>query len=42
MSRVLAAGAAANGMQYIADVYVRREVVRPLPLFGTPVGLGRF
>lgn len=42
MTRVLAAGAAANGMQYLADVHIRREAVRPLPLYGTPVGLGRF
>lgn len=42
MTRVLAAGSAANGMQYLADVHVRCEMVRPLPLYGTPVGLGRF
>jgi len=42
MARVLAAGSAANGMQYLADVHVRREAVRPLPVYGTPVGLGRF
>lgn len=42
MSRVLAAGTAANGMQYLADVHVRCEMVRPLTTFGTPVGLGRF
>lgn len=42
MSRVLAAGGAAAGMQYLADVHVRREVTRPLPMYGTPVGLGRF
>lgn len=42
MSRVLAAGALANGMQYLADVHVRCDMVRPLPLYGTPVGLGRF
>lgn len=42
MSRVLAAGALASGQQYIADVHVRCEMVRPLPMFGTPVGLGRF
>lgn len=42
MSRVLAAGALAAGQQYIADVHVRCEMVRPVPTFGTPVGLGRF
>lgn len=42
MSRVLAAGALAAGQQYLADIHVRCEMVRPLPTFGTPVGLGRF
>lgn len=42
MSRVLAAGVAANGMQYLFDVHVKVEMVRPLPTYGTPVGLGRF
>lgn len=42
MSRVLAAGTGANGQQYLADVHIRCEMVRPLPTFGTPVGLGRF
>lgn len=42
MSRVLAAGALANGMQYLFDVHVAVEMVRPVPTYGTPVGLGRF
>lgn len=42
MTRVLAAGALANGMQYLGDFHIRCEMVRPLPTFGTPVGLGRF
>jgi len=42
MSRVLAAGALAAGQQYLADVHIQREMTRPLPVFGTPVGLGRF
>lgn len=42
MSRVLAAGVLAANQQYLADVHVRVEMVRPLPTFGTPVGLGRF
>lgn len=41
MSRVLAAGASTN-QQFIADIHVRCEMVRPLPMYGTPVGLGRF
>lgn len=42
MARVLAAGAQADGQQYLADILIRREAVRPLPMFGTPVTLGRF
>lgn len=42
MTRVYAAGALANGIQYLADVHIRREATLPLPMFGTPVGLGRF
>lgn len=42
MTRVLAAGGAAAGQQYLADVHVQCEMTRPIPVFGTPVGLGRF
>lgn len=42
MSRVLAAGGAANGQQYLADVHVQCEMTRALPVYSTPVGLGRF
>jgi len=42
MSRVLAAGALAVGQQYLADVHVECQMTRPLPMYGTPVGLGRF
>lgn len=42
MTRVFAAGAAANGQHYLADVQVSVEMTRPLPVYGTPVGLGRF
>lgn len=42
MSRVLAAGSAANGMQYLADLLINREKVTAVPMFGTPVTLGRF
>lgn len=41
MARVLAAGASTN-MQYLADIMIHREAVRPLPAFGTPALLGRF
>lgn len=42
MSRVLAAGALAAGQQYLADIMISRNAVRPIPTFGTPVALGRF
>lgn len=42
MSRVLAAGALAANQQYLADIHVRCEMVRALPTYGTPVGLGKF
>lgn len=42
MTRVLAAGAASTGQQYLADIMYQRTAVRPIPTFGTPVTLGRF
>lgn len=42
MSRVLAAGALANGQQYLCDIMYQRTAVRPLPTYGTPAILGRF
>lgn len=42
MTRVLAAGAAANNMQYLADILINRVAVRPVPMFGTPATLKRF
>lgn len=44
LDRALAAGATARTtpQQYLADILIRREAVRPLPVFGTPVSLGRF
>nr|QJB18807.1 MAG: major capsid protein [Microvirus sp.] len=42
MSRVLAAGAGAVNQQFFADILINREAVRPLPMYGTPVLLGRF
>jgi len=44
MARVLAAGQTATDqrIEYLADILVQREAVRPLPMFGTPVTLGRF
>jgi len=42
MSRVLAGGALASGLQYLGDIHIHREATRPIPTFGTPVKLGRF
>jgi len=44
MARVLSAEetAAEQHIEYLADILVQREAVRPLPMFGTPVTLGRF
>lgn len=42
MARVLPAGAGAVNQQFIADIVVTRDAVRPLPMFGTPIALGRF
>lgn len=44
LDRALAAGATARTtpQQYLADILIRREAVRPLPTYGTPVSLGRF
>ena len=42
MSRLLAAGTAANGQQFRAEILIERDAVRPIPLHGTPALLGRF
>lgn len=44
LDRVVAAGATARTLsqQYLADFLIHREAVRPMPMFGTPVLLGRF
>ena len=44
MARVLSADvtAAEQHIEYLADILIQREAVRPLPMFGTPVTLGRF
>lgn len=41
MSRVLQGGANTN-QQFLADFHIRVSMTRPLPMYGTPVGLGRF
>lgn len=40
MSRILAA--ASTNQQFLADIMIRRDKVSPLPMYGTPVTLGRF
>lgn len=42
MDRILAAGAGAVNQQFLGDFLVNREAVRPIPMYGTPVLLGRF
>ena len=42
MARVLAAGNLTTNQQYIADILIQRDAVRPLPMFGTPAQLARF
>lgn len=42
MERILAAGELAANQQYLADIMIQRTAVRPIPMFGTPVTLGRF
>lgn len=42
MERVLAAAAQAIDQQYLADLFIERRAVRPIPTFGTPATLGRF
>lgn len=42
--RVLSIGATArtNTQQFLADVLIERDFTRPFPIFGTPVGMGRY
>lgn len=42
MTRVLAAGSAANGMQYLANIVIEIDRVRPMPTHATPATIGRF
>ncbi|AZL82692.1 major capsid protein [Apis mellifera associated microvirus 11] len=42
MARVLAAGAGANQQQFLVDIDITRDAVRPIPQFGNPARLGRF
>lgn len=42
IARVLAAGPAADNMQYLADIMINRTATRPVPMFGTPATLARF
>lgn len=42
MSRILAAGAAANGQQFLADIMFESRETRPLPTYGVPGNIDRF
>ena len=42
MSRILAAGALANGQQFLANILYERTATRILPTYGTPAQMGRF
>lgn len=42
MTRVLAAGASAADMQYLAAILIERDAVRPMPMHGTPSSFSRF
>lgn len=42
LTRALSAGAAADGQQFLGTFMIQREAVRPVPMYGTPVTLGRF
>lgn len=42
MSRVLAADTLAEGQQFLADLMIRRDATRPVPIYGTPASLMRF
>lgn len=42
MDRVLAAGALADGQQYLADILYRRTRVAPMPTYGIPASLTHF
>lgn len=42
MARVLAAGDLSANQEYLADILIKREAIRPIPTYGTPAILGRF
>lgn len=42
MDRILAAGETAENQQFLGEIEIRRNIVRPLPTYGTPAQLGRF
>jgi len=42
MERAVSAGAAADNQQFLGTFMVQREATRPVPMYGTPVTLGRF
>lgn len=42
MARVFAGGVTVNGQQYLFDIDISMESVRPVPVYGVPAQLGRF
>lgn len=42
MARVLAAGALADGQQYLCDIMYKRTAIRPIPTYGMPASLTHF
>lgn len=42
MDRVLMTGNLNQGQQFLADLLIRRDAVRPVPVYGTPASLMRF
>lgn len=42
LRRALSAGALADDQQFLGTFMIQREAVRPVPMYGTPVTLGRF
>lgn len=42
MQRAVSAGAAADEQQFLGVFLINREATRPIPMYGTPVTLGRY
>ena len=42
MERAVSGGAAIDTQQFLGTFMIQREATRPIPMYGTPVTLGRF